>query len=42
MSNQNITLTDTAKLFISDKEYDLPITIGTENEVGVDIFTIKK
>lgn len=41
MSNQNITLTDTAKLFISDKEYDLPITIGTENEVGVDISQLR-
>ncbi len=41
MNNGNITLTDTAKLFLHDKEYDLPLVNGSEGEVGVDISQLR-
>jgi len=41
MNNTNMTLTDTAKLFLQDKEYDLPIVTGSEGEVGVDISQLR-
>jgi hypothetical protein len=37
MNKDHLTLTDTAKLFINDKEFDLPTTVGSEDEVGIDI-----
>ncbi len=41
MNDQNITLTDTAKLLLHDKEYDLPIITGSEGEVGLDISKLR-
>lgn len=31
----------TAKLILEGKEYELPITVGTENEVGIDITELR-
>ncbi len=31
----------TAKLVLEGKEYDLPVTVGTENEVGIDITELR-
>jgi citrate synthase len=39
--NDNLTLVDTAKLLLQDKEYDFPIVIGTEGEVGIDITQLR-
>ncbi len=41
MNNEHLTLTDKAKLFLNDKELDLPITIGSESEVGIDISQLR-
>ncbi|HUX60443.1 MAG TPA: citrate synthase [Ignavibacteriaceae bacterium] len=41
MNNEHLTLTDKAKLFLNDKELDLPITIGSEAEVGIDISQLR-
>lgn len=32
---------DPAKLILDDKEYELPVIVGTENEVGVDISRLR-
>ncbi|MHB8581428.1 MAG: citrate synthase [Ignavibacteriaceae bacterium] len=41
MNKDHLTLTDNAKLFINDKEFDLPITVGSEEEVGIDISQLR-
>ena len=41
MNNENLTITDTAKLLLHDKEYDLPTTVGAEGEVGIDITQLR-
>lgn len=33
---------DTAKLILQGKEYDLPVTVGSENEVGIDISALRQ
>jgi citrate synthase len=33
---------DTARLHINGKEYELPVTVGTEDEVAVDITALRK
>jgi len=33
---------DTAKLILQGKEYELPILVGTENEVGIDISALRQ
>lgn len=35
------TITDTAKLDLGDKQIDLPLVVGTENERGVDISKLR-
>ena len=35
------TMTDTAKLNLRDREYDLPVTTGSEGEVGIDISKLR-
>jgi citrate synthase len=39
--NDNLTLTDTAKILLHDKEYDFPIITGTEGEVAIDITQLR-
>ena len=39
--NENLTLTDTAKLLLHDKEYDFPIVTGSEGEMGIDITQLR-
>ncbi len=41
MNNEKTTLTDSAKLLLQDKEYDLPVIIGSEGEVGIDISQLR-
>jgi len=41
MVNDHLTLTNTAKLLLHDKEYDFPTYIGTEGEVGLDITQLR-
>ncbi len=41
MSNDNVTLTEGAKLFLNNQEYELPIVTGSEGEVGVDISKLR-
>lgn len=33
---------DAAKLILQGKEYELPVTIGTENEIGIDISALRQ
>jgi citrate synthase len=37
METMNSVMTDTAKLILNGKEYNLPIVVGTEDEIGIDI-----
>jgi citrate synthase len=37
METMNSVMTDTAKLILNGKEYNLPVIVGTENEIGIDI-----
>ena len=41
MNNEKTTLTDSAKLLLHDREYDLPVVVGSEGEVGVDISQLR-
>ncbi len=41
MVNDHLTLTDTAKLLLHDKEYDLSTFTGSEGEVGIDITQLR-
>lgn len=41
MTNENLVIKDTAKLFLNDKEYDLPVTVGSEGEVGINITQLR-
>jgi len=36
-----LCMTKTAKLILDDKQLDLPVTVGTENEVGIDISRLR-
>src|SRR5690349_24900975 len=35
------TIMDNAKLTLQGKEYELPVLVGTEQEVGIDIATLR-
>ena len=41
MSNDHMTLTETSKLLLHDKEYELPTITGSEGEVGIDITQLR-
>lgn len=41
MNNEKTTLTDSAKLLLMDKEYDLPVIVGSEGEIGIDIAQLR-
>ncbi len=41
MANDHLTLTETAKLLLHSKEYDLPAYTGSEGEVGLDITQLR-
>ena len=41
MSNDHMTLTETSKLLLHDKEYELPTITGSEGEVGIDISQLR-
>ena len=40
-SNQEISMSNTAKITIQGKETELPLIVGTEHEVGVDISSLR-
>jgi citrate synthase len=41
METKEFTATQTAKLTLNNNEYDLPIVVGTENEVALDITKLR-
>ncbi len=41
MSNDHMTLTETAKLLLHETEYELPTKTGSEGEVGIDITQLR-
>ncbi len=41
MTNENLVVKNTAKLFLQEKEYDLPVTVGSEGEVGINIMQLR-
>ncbi len=41
METSKSTETDTAKLSLQGKDYELPLVVGSENEVGIDISALR-